>query len=228
MVVGHSVGVRSDGFVGSGAQFCTVVVDVADGCGGSVCPVADCGAHSDFGLGVWCCAHELIVETAVSHANCPFDSASGAVFYTCAVSVWPAVFAWLATAAHACGMNIRDGVVARFRLGDVIRYVPSEGDASCREGVAVVQENSFGAVVAVDSFEVSPSEGTAVVSERELHSGEVLFNLNDVHVLQPGEEFDVADVHVLPHGHGTVRQVFIADHSGHAVHRQLWRGRTAA
>lgn len=125
-------------------------------------------------------------------------------------------------------MNIHGGPDFRFRLGDVIRYAPSPAGALCCEGVAIVQENSLGHVVAVDSFEVSPSEGTAVLTRRELCTGEVLFNLNDVHVPLPGEEIDVDDVHVLTHGHGTVRQVFIADDSAHAHHARWWRGRLAA
>lgn len=77
LIVGHSVGVRSDGFVGSGAQFCTVVVDVADRCCAAVCPVADCGAHSDFGLGVWCCAHDLVMNAAVTHCVSPYRKCYG-------------------------------------------------------------------------------------------------------------------------------------------------------
>lgn len=124
-------------------------------------------------------------------------------------------------------MNIHGYAAAQFRLGDVIRYVPVGVDASCREGLAVVQENTFGTVVAVDTFEVSPASGSGVLSDDECRTGVVLFNMNDVHAPELEEEFDVANAHVLTHGHGTVRRVFVDDDPAHA-HRRWWQGRTAA
>lgn len=130
-------------------------------------------------------------------------------------------------AAHVWGMSTRGEVALRFRLGDVVRYVPVGADVFRREGLAVVQEDTFGTVVAVDTFEVSPASGSGVLSDDECRTGVVLFNMNDVHAPELEEEFDLANAHVLTHGHGTVRQVFVDDDPAHA-HPRWWHGRTAA
>lgn len=90
-----------------------------------------------------------------------------------------------------------------FRVGDVIVYVSERENRWCREGQAIVRDVD-GGVVAFDTFWFGGGDQHRL-TEGELATASVEFNLNEVRPVERGEvwaDYNPADRFRVTHQHG--------------------------
>lgn len=108
---------------------------------------------------------------------------------------------------------------SELREGDVLRYTPAT--QHCREGVAIVVDLRGGLL---DSYDTYWNTARVWVSDTELKTATVTFNLHDYRLAASKEEwlsFAPADRTTISHQHGTQVELYVRTEAQPDLHTEI-------